>query len=244
MRPRYAAITGASRGIGAAIAEKFASEGWNLALSCLRSSETLEALASRLHDTYKITCLTYTGDMGEESSVREFFCKIQENFGTLDVLVNNAGISQVGLFGDLTLSQWEHILRTNVTSVFLCAKAALPFMLHHKAGSIINISSVWGCAGASCEAAYSASKGAVNALTQALAKELAPSGVAVNAVACGAIDTDMNACFTEEEKEEIAAEIPAGRFGRPEEAAGLVYSLTEQSPYLTGQIIRLDGGWI
>ena len=106
MRPRYAAITGASRGIGAAIAEKFASEGWNLALSCLRSSETLEALASRLHNTYKITCLTYTGDMGEEPSVREFFRKIQENFGTLDVLVNNAGISQVGLFGDLTLSQW------------------------------------------------------------------------------------------------------------------------------------------
>lgn len=117
-------------------------------------------------------------------------------------------------------------------------------MLKQKSGSVINISSVWGCVGASCEAAYSASKGAVNGLTMALAKELAPSRIAVNAIACGAIDTDMNACFSEEERTCIAEEIPAGRFGRPKEAAELAYALACQTPYLTGQIIRLDGGWI
>ncbi len=244
MRSKCAVITGASRGIGAATAEKFASEGWNLALSCLNSSEALEALAFRLHEAYQVTCLTHTGDMGEEDSVLEFFSKISNILGNPDVLINNAGISWIGPFGDLALSQWEHILRTNVTSVFLCTKAALPFMLRRKAGSIINISSVWGCVGASCETVYSASKGAVNALTRALAKELAPSGIAVNAVACGAMDTDMNACFTEEERKEIASEIPAGRLGLPEEAAKLIYALAQQSPYLTGQILRLDGGWI
>lgn len=135
-------------------------------------------------------------------------------------------------------------MRTNVTSAFLCARAAIPYMLRRKSGSIINVSSVWGCVGASCEAAYSASKGAVNALTRALAKELAPSGIAVNAVACGAVDTDMNACFSPEERQEIAEEIPAGRFALPSEAADLIYTLAERPSYLTGQIIRLDGGWI
>ena len=117
-------------------------------------------------------------------------------------------------------------------------------MLRLGSGAIVNVSSVWGCVGASCETAYSASKGAVNALTMALAKELAPSGIRVNAVACGAIDTDMNACFTEEEKAALAEEIPAGRFGLPSEAADLIFSLCVRSSYLTGQVIRLDGGWI
>ena len=127
---------------------------------------------------------------------------------------------------------------------FLCTRQALPYMLKQKSGSIINISSVWGCVGASCETAYSASKGAVNALTMALAKELAPSGIAVNAIACGAMDTDMNACFSREERAAIAEEIPAGRFGTPKEVADLTFSLACQTSYLTGQIIRLDGGWI
>ena len=244
MKAKCAVITGASRGIGAAVAERFAAGGWSLALSCRRSSERLEELAAWLRREYGVQCLTYTGDMGDEACVREFFCQAEEVFGGADVLVNNAGISRVGLLQDMPLSDWEELMRTNVTSVFLCTRAALPFMLHQKSGSVINISSVWGCVGASCEAAYSASKGAVNAFTQAMAKELAPSGVAVNAVACGAIDTEMNACFTTEEREAIAEEIPAGRFGLPAEAAELVWALAAQSPYLTGQIIRLDGGWI
>ena len=244
MKPKCAVITGASRGIGAAAAEKFASEGWNLALSCLHSEEKLNRLAARLHEEYGVSCLAFSGDMGDETAVLEFFDQIEKRFQGADVLINNAGISHVGLLSALSLDDWNRVLRTNTTSVFLCTKAALPFMLHQKSGCILNVSSVWGCVGASCEAAYSASKGAVNALTQALAKELAPSSITVNAVACGAIDTDMNACFSDEEKEDIAAEIPAGRFGFPSEAASLLYSLAEQSPYLTGQVIRLDGGWI
>ena len=244
MKTKCAVITGASRGIGAAVAERFAAGGWSLALSCRRSSERLEELAARLRREYGVQCLTYAGDMGDEACVREFFRQAEGAFGGADVLVNNAGISRVGLLQDMPLSDWEELMRTNVTSVFLCTRAALPFMIRQKSGSVINISSVWGCVGASCEAAYSASKGAVNAFTQAMAKELAPSGVAVNAVACGAIDTEMNACFTTEEREAIAEEIPAGRFGLPAEAAELVWALAAQSPYLTGQIIRLDGGWI
>ena len=237
-------ITGASRGIGAAIAEKFAQKGWNLVLTCIRSQERLEALAGKLHAEYGVTCLTFIGDMGLEADVLECFQLTEAQFGGLDVLINNAGISRTGLFTGLSLHDWEQLMRTNVTSVFLCTRQALPYMIRRKTGSILNISSVWGCVGASCETAYSASKGAVNALTMALAKELAPSGIAVNAIACGAVDTDMNACFTEEEKEAIAEEIPAGRFAEPEEAADLAYSLVTQPSYLTGQIIRLDGGWI
>lgn len=244
MKQHTALITGASRGIGAAIAEKFAAEGWNLALTCIHSKEKLETLADKLRTSFGVTCLTFAGDMGNEADVQNCFEQIAKRFGGVDALINNAGISRVGLFSDLSLDVWEHIMRTNSTSVFLCTRQALPHMLKQKSGSIINISSVWGCVGASCETAYSASKGAVNALTMALAKELAPSHIAVNAIACGVIDTDMNACFTEEERSDLAGEIPAGRFGQPEEAAELAFSLACQTPYLTGQIIRLDGGWI
>ena len=244
MKQHTALITGASRGIGAAIAEKFAAEGWNLALTCIHSKEKLETLADKLRTSFGVTCLTFAGDMGNEADVQNCFEQIAKRFGGVDALINNAGISRVGLFSDLSLDVWEHIMRTNSTSVFLCTRQALPHMLKQKSGSIINISSVWGCVGAYCETAYSASKGTVNALTMALAKELAPSHIAVNAIACGAIDTDMNACFTEEERSDLAEEIPAGRFGQPEEVAELAFSLACQTPYLTGQIIRLDGGWI
>lgn len=244
MNHRCVMVTGASRGIGAAIAEKFAQEGWNLVLTCIHSRDRLLELTNRLHSSYGVTCLPFIGDMGREADVQECFRLAEKAFGGVDVLVNNAGISRVGLLSDLSLEDWEAVMRTNTTSVFLCSRQAIPHMLHQKSGSIVNVSSVWGCVGASCEAAYSASKGAVNALTQALAKELAPSKIQVNAIACGAIDTDMNACFTVEEKADIAEEIPAGRFGEPREAAELVFSLISQSPYLTGQIIRLDGGWI
>lgn len=244
MNHKYAMITGASRGIGAAIAQKFAENGWNLILTCIHSKDQLETLSKTLHTSHGITCQTFIGDMGKEQDVKKCFNLIQTATNGVDVLINNAGISKVGLISDLTLEDWETVMRTNATSVFLCSKYALPHMVHQKHGSIVNISSVWGCVGASCEAAYSASKGAVNAFTMALAKELAPSGISVNAVACGAFDTDMNSCFNKEEKAAIADDIPSGRFGIPKEAAELVYSLVQQSPYLTGQIIKLDGGWI
>ena len=182
--------------------------------------------------------------MGDYKEVSCCLSGILEQFGHVDVLVNNAGISRIGLFTEMKPEDWETVLRTNLTSVFNCCRLALPGMIREKSGRIINISSVWGCAGASCEAAYSAAKGGVNALTQALAKELAPSGISVNAIACGAIDTDMNASFSPEERASLEEEIPAGRFGSPEEVAMCVWKLCETPRYLTGQIIRVDGGWI
>lgn len=170
--------------------------------------------------------------------------KIRKQFGGLDVLVNNAGISYIGLLQDMKPEDWELILRTNLTSVFNCCKLAIPMMLEKKQGKIINISSVWGVCGASCEAAYSATKGGVNALTKALAKELAPSNIQVNAIACGAIDTEMNHFLDDEELIGLIEEIPAGRLGRAEEVADLAYHLGYKENYLTGQIIGLDGGWV
>ena len=160
------------------------------------------------------------------------------------MLVNNAGISYVGLLTDMSNQDWDHILHTNLSSVFYCSRAAIPHMVFQKSGKIINISSMWGRTGASCEAAYSATKAGVNGLTMALAKELAPSNIQVNAIACGVIDTEMNACFTDEERSILREEIPAGRFGTPEEVAALVLDLARQHTYLTGQIIGLDGGYI
>ena len=133
---------------------------------------------------------------------------------------------------------------TNLSSAFYCCREAVPYMVSRKQGRIINISSMWGVAGASCEAAYSASKAGLNGLTQALAKELAPSNIQVNALACGVIDTDMNRCFSEEERRALMEEIPAGRFGTPEEAAVLACQILEAPEYMTGQIITMDGGWI
>jgi len=162
----------------------------------------------------------------------------------LDILINNAGISYIGLFTEMTPDDWRKVIDTNLTSVFNCCRLASPSMIARKSGKIINISSVWGSVGASCEVAYSASKGGINAFTKALAKELAPSNIQVNAVACGVIDTEMNRCFTEEDKQALIEEIPANRMGRSDEVAELVYQLTTGNEYLTGQIIHLDGGWI
>ena len=160
-----------------------------------------------------------------------------------DILINNAGISHVGLLTDMSLEEWNRVLQVNLTSMFCCCKHAIPPMVHEKSGRILNISSVWGNVGASCEVAYSASKGGVNGFTRALAKELGPSGITVNAIACGVIDTRMNRCFSEDERRQISEEIPVGRFGLPQEAASLALSLVNAPDYLTGQVITLDGGW-
>ena len=169
---------------------------------------------------------------------------MKKEFGNVDILINNAGISMIGLFQDMTRDEWERIINTNLGSLYNCCHFAIPDMVKNKCGKIINISSVWGIAGASCEVAYSASKGGVNALTRALAKELAPSNIQVNAIACGAIDTDMNHFLSDDELTSLTDEIPAGRLGTPDEVGNLVRSLCDGSSYLTGQIIQLDGGWI
>ncbi len=188
-------------------------------------------------------CIALAGDIGSEDFVRNAFHTIEETLGTVSVLVNNAGISHIGLLTDMSLDEWDHIIQTNLTSLFCCCRQAIPPMVRRHSGRIINISSVWGSAGASCEVAYSASKGGVNSFTRALAKELAPSNISVNAIACGVIDTQMNQCFSARELVQLAEEIPAGRFGTPKEVASLALSLVSAPSYLTGQIITLDGGW-
>ena len=236
-------VTGASRGIGKAIAVKFAKKGYNVVISCVRREEQLLQTKKEI-ENFQVSCLSYLGDKGVAANCAELFKKIRKQFGGLDVLVNNAGISYIGLLQDMKPEDWDLILRTNLTSVFNCCKLAIPMMLEKKQGKIINISSVWGVCGASCETAYSATKGGVNALTKALAKELAPSNIQVNAIACGAIDTEMNHFLDDEELIGLIEEIPAGRLGRAEEVADLAYHLGYKENYLTGQVIGLDGGWV
>lgn len=240
MKRKTALITGASRGIGQAIAEGFAAAGYDLFVTCIHSEEKLKALAADLTARHGVSCTPFVGDMGDYDTVCALFQQIRQ----LDVLVNNAGISHIGLLSDMSCDQWRRLMSTNLDAVFYTSKLAIPLMVHEKSGRIINVSSIWGNVGASMEAAYSASKGAVNSLTRALAKELAPSNVQVNAIACGVIDTDMNRCFDEEEMQAIIDEIPADRLGRPEEVAAFALQLAQAPAYLTGQIITLDGGYL
>ncbi len=227
---KIALITGASRGIGRAVAEKLAKENYILYLICRQNAELIQDMPGK----------HFIGDVGDYEFVSEVFREIPK----LDVLINNAGISKIGLLQDMTKEEWEEIISVNLSSVFHTCHFAVPLMLKQHSGKIINISSRWGEVGASMECAYSASKGGVNALTRALAKELAPSNIQVNAISCGVIDTDMNRMFSEEERNALKEEIPAGRFGTPEDVADLVSHILRSPDYLTGQIIGLDGGWI
>ena len=239
-----ALITGASRGIGAALAETFARAGYQLTLCCQHSEEKLMTLASRLQEQYHTTVLVRIGDVGDYAFVKAMVDETLEAFGAIDELINNAGISYKAMLTDKTKEDRNRIVATNLTSVFSTCRCVVPSMVHNKRGRIINISSVWGNVGASCEVAYSACKGGINSFTRALGKELAPSQITVNAIACGVIDTDMNRCFSEEERADLIAEIPAERMGRPEEVAELALSIASGHAYLNGQIITLDGGWI
>ena len=168
---------------------------------------------------------------------------LHSRFGPVDVLVNNAGISRTGLLTDMPLAEWDEVIRTNVTSVYNTCHTYVPDMISRGRGKILNISSVWGLCGASCEVAYSASKGAVNAFTQALARELAPSGIQVNALAPGMVDTRMNTHLSETETAEIRDQIPAGYIVSPDEVAQAVLRLLEMPDYFTGNIVKIDGGW-
>lgn len=243
MNRKTVLVTGSSRGIGKAIAIKFAKKNYNVVINCIKNEESLQAVKKEI-EGYNVSCLTFVGDVGNHENAEDLFSKIKKQFGSIDILVNNAGISYIGLFQDMGPDDWAKIINTNLTSVYNCCHFAIPEMIHKKQGKIINISSVWGITGASCEVAYSATKGAVNALTKALAKELAPSGIQVNAVACGAIDTEMNYFLEDQELIDLVNDIPTGRLGQAEEVADFVYQIATKHSYLTGQAIVFDGGWI
>ncbi|MDR1700526.1 MAG: SDR family NAD(P)-dependent oxidoreductase [Lachnoclostridium sp.] len=235
-------ITGASRGIGRSIAIKLAKEGYRLALCCKTSIQELNEVKDEC-EGFGTICRIYRCDVAKPNMVEETSKRIQEELGKVSLLINNAGISYVGLLSEMKTADWAFIINTNLSSVFYTCKEVIPSMVHKKHGRIINISSVWGTYGASMETAYSASKGGVNALTKSLAKELAPSGIAVNALACGLIDTEMNRHLSEDEISALLEDIPTGQIGTSEEAADMVYMLAKAPLNFTGQIVTLDGGW-
>ncbi|GFI62450.1 3-oxoacyl-[acyl-carrier-protein] reductase FabG [Clostridiales bacterium] len=234
---KNAVITGSSRGIGKAIAEEFAKNGYHVILNASNSvgelNATLEEFSSRGY-----SCEAVLADVSDYEQCLKLF-KNEPS-----VVINNAGIAYIGLFSDMTPEQWKRIIDVNLLSVFNCTHIALKTMVPRHSGTIINISSVWGKCGASCEAVYSASKGGINSFTEAMAKEVGPSGIRVNAISCGVIDTEMNACFDEKEKSALCEEIPLSRFGTAEEVAKLAVFLSNESTagYINGQIIGLDGG--
>lgn len=236
-------VTGSSRGIGKAIAIKYAKKGYNVVINCIKNQDLLEKVKKEV-ESYQVSCLAFVGDVGDYDTACALFQEIKKMYGHLDILVNNAGISFVGLLTDMNIDDWNKVMTNNLTSVFNCCKLAVPDMVARQHGKIVNISSVWGKVGASCEVAYSTTKGGINSFTKALAKELAPNNIQINAIACGAIDTEMNHFLEDEELVELVTEIPAGRLGTAEEVADFVYAITHKNEYLTGQVISLDGGWI
>jgi 3-oxoacyl-[acyl-carrier protein] reductase len=239
-----ALITGASRGIGAAIAERFATLGMNVIIHYSESHESANQVARRCI-SLGANAVTLSADIRSAEEVLRMKDKLESRGLIPNILVNNAGVSHYGLLSDMSEEEWDQVMNVNLKGAFLCTKAFMPAMISAKYGRIINISSVWGISGASCEAAYSASKGGLNALTKALAKELAPSGVTVNAVAPGAVETDMLATFNKDEIASLQEEIPAGRLAQPDEIASLVYFLAlPESGYITGQVISPNGGWV
>ena len=238
---RVVLVTGSSRGIGLAVAGEFALNGWTVVLNCRNSAALMHAAAEKIiNDGGRACCIL--ADVSAYAECEKMFDEIIGAHGRLDALVNNAGVSYIGLLQSMEVDIIDEMIGANLAGAVYCSKLAAAIMVSQKSGSIINISSVWGGAGASCEAAYSASKGGLNALTQALSKELGPSGVRVNAVACGVIETDMNDWLSPDEREGLINEIPLRRLGKPEEIAKLVYFLTNDAAYVTGQIINADGG--
>ncbi|MFC9774931.1 elongation factor P 5-aminopentanone reductase [Paenibacillus chitinolyticus] len=237
-------VTGGSRGIGAAVAERFAKLGMNVVIHYLQSHEAANEVARRCMN-HGAKVMTVCADLNSKEQIVAMRDKMEQRGFIPDVLVNNAGISHYGLLSDVTEEEWDRVMDINLKGTFLCSQLFMDRMISRKYGRIINVSSIWGISGASCEVIYSTAKGGINAFTKALAKELAPSGVTVNAVAPGAVDTDMMSGFDPAEKEAIASEIPAGRFAAPDEIASLVYFLAlPESGYITGQIISPNGGWL
>lgn len=235
-------VTGSSRGIGKEIAKIFAKNNFKVVINCVNRKDDLENTYNELKKLNP-NILALQGDISNYNIALDIFSKIENTFGKVDILINNAGISHIGLFNMATPDIWQNLIKTNIEGVFNCSHIACQNMINKKSGIIINISSIWGNVGASCEVIYSATKGAINSFTKALAKELAPSNIRVNAISCGAIETEMNSFLSYEEKQAFIDEIPSMRFGKPEEVANLAYYLaSDNSSYLTGQVITLDGG--
>lgn len=237
-------ITGGSGGIGSAVARLFAKNGYRVGVVYNSSAVAAEKLCDEIKAT-GAECEIFKCDISSREEVEKLFCNFHEKLGKVDVLINNAGIAQQKLFVDITLEDWNRIFDINVTGVFNMCQCALGDMIEAKCGSIVNVSSMWGITGASCEAHYSATKAAVISLTKSLAKEYGPSNIRVNCVAPGVIDTKMNAHLDNDAMAELKEETTLGRIGTPEEAAEAIYFMaSEKASFITGQVLTCDGGFI
>ena len=231
-------ITGGSRGIGAACVRAFAAAGWNVAFTYRENRALAGALAEQTG------ALALSADLHEGMAVSRAVGEARGHFGALDAVVCNAGIAEQKLFQDITDEGWQHMLDVNLMGAVRTIRACLPDLLHRKCGNIVTVSSIWGQSGASCESHYAASKAALIGLTRSLALELGPSGIRVNCVAPGVIDTDMNAMHNEETMQELAAETPLGRIGTAAEVAdSILYLCTERASFITGQVLGVTGGF-
>ena len=244
MNCKYALITGASGGIGAAAARELACRGWGVAVHYHSGREQAERLRDELA-ALGVPSVAVGADVSDEKQVREMTARVLDRFGRLDALVCSAGLSHAGLFSEIAEQDWRRLFGVNVDGVHYCCRAVLPEFLRRHEGAIVTVSSMWGQVGASCEAAYSATKGAVIAYTRALAKELGPSGIRVNCVAPGVIDTRMNARLTPEELAALADETPLGRIGTPEDAArAIAFLASDEAAFITGQVLAPNGGLV
>ena len=236
---RSVLITGGSRGIGRAMVELFAAEGWQVAFTYLRSESEAKALAE------KTGALAIRADAESESEILASVAEAEAAFGGIDCLINNAAISGFSLLTDVSTEEWNRFLRINLTAPFLYARAVLPAMIRKHEGRILNISSMWGLVGASCEVHYSATKAGLIGFTKALAKEVGPSGITVNAIAPGVIETDMNRALSEEDLSALKEETPVGRLGSPMEVArAALFLCSEEAGFITGEILNMSGGFI
>lgn len=239
-----ALVTGASRGIGAGVATLLAQEGYSVAINYNNSEHDALALAQDLNKR-GLVAKAFCADVSNYDAVGRMVSEIENSMGSIEVLVNNAGIAQQKLFCDTTEAEFDRVFDVNVKGTFNCTKAVLPSMIREKRGSIINISSMWGQVGASCEVCYSASKAAVIGMTQALAKEVGPSGIRANCICPGVIDTQMNANLDEETINQLKAETPLCTIGTPDDIAQLALFLSsEKSKFITGQVIGVNGGMV
>lgn len=239
-------ITGGSGGIGTAICVAFAQSGYNVLIHCNKNIEKAESLAKVLNDSYRIGTLAVQADVSDRESVNRMFDIIDKNFESVDVLVNNAGIAQQKLFTDITIDEWKTMTGTNLDGVFNCSQEALKrYMIKNHRGVILNISSMWGQVGASCEVHYSAAKAGVIGLTKALAKEVGLSGIRVNCICPGVVMTDMMKSFDEQTINGLKEETPLNTLGTPKDIADAsVFLCSERAKFITGQVLGVNGGFV